>query len=336
MTSSSRLLALIDIQSDIAGRGADLGGLMETVVRRILDLVGADGAAIGLREGAFIVYRAASGIAAPLMGVRLRCSSCELEHVRAEPCCLVQGGDVSEWTKCVSREEYRLAGVRSMVVVPLRFSETAVGILQVMSNRSGRFSKDNIRLLELLSVALSAAMFHASKNNANELFRRATHDVMTDLANRALFGDRLKLACAQNRRTGSLSGLLMIDMDGLKTINDALGHRVGDAAIIEFAHRLLGCARASDTVARIGGDEFAIILSPMDPFDGAQKAIGRVESALARPFVFEDHVLSLQASIGYALIPDDGYEFERVTDVADRRMYEMKRGHKGTSGVKTE
>lgn len=336
MTSARKLLALIDIQADIAARGADLGGLMETVVRRTLDLVGADGAAIGLREGVFIVYRAVSGIATPLLGVRLRCSSCESEHSRADSCCLVQGGDVSEWTRCVSRKEYRLAGVRSLIVMPLRFSESTVGILQVMSSRSKRFSANDIGLLELLSGALSAAMFHASKNNASELFHRATHDVMTDLANRALFVDRLKLACAQNRRTGSISGLLMIDMDGLKTINDALGHRVGDAAIIEFAHRLLGCARASDTVARIGGDEFAIILSPMDPCDGAQKAIERVELALATPFWFEGHNLSLQASIGYALIPDDGYDFEQITDIADRRMYEMKRGHKGLSGVQAE
>ena len=117
----------------------------------------------------------------------------------------------------------------------------------------------------------------------------------------------------------------MIDMDGLKTVNDCYGHRAGDALIKEFAKRSKTCARATDTVARLGGDEFAMILSPVDLPDGVDAAIGRIQSALEAPFHFEDRIYQLHASIGSAQFPDDSGEIESLLELADQRMYAIKR-----------
>ncbi len=117
----------------------------------------------------------------------------------------------------------------------------------------------------------------------------------------------------------------MIDMDGLKTVNDCYGHRAGDALIKEFAKRSKTCARATDTVARLGGDEFAMILSPVDLPDGVNAAIGRIQSALEAPFHFEDRIYQLHASIGSAQFPDDSGEIESLLELADQRMYAIKR-----------
>ena len=165
----------------------------------------------------------------------------------------------------------------------------------------------------------------AAKYNADALFYKATHDAMTGLANRAFYIERLRNALALHRRDKRPASVLMIDMDGLKTVNDCYGHRAGDALIKEFAKRSKTCARATDTVARLGGDEFAMILSPVDLPDGVNAAIGRIQSALEAPFHFEDRIYQLHASIGSAQFPDDSGEIESLLELADQRMYAIKR-----------
>lgn len=152
---------------------------------------------------------------------------------------------------------------------------------------------------------------------------------MTGLANRALFMDRLRNAVARTSRGQNPLGVLMIDMDGLKQINDSHGHRVGDAVIIEFSSRLKKATRSTDTAARLGGDEFGVILSPLESSAGIVKAMQRIDTEIASPFVFEDKQYQLKASIGSALIPKDGSEPEKVLEVADHRMYAVKKGRKG-------
>jgi len=325
--STGKLLEIIAIQTEIARLGADLGSVMQHVAERTLTLIGADGAAIELAEGDEMVYRASSGIASRFLGLRLarshslsgtcvalgeavRCDDIELDARTDKPAC-------------------RRVGLRSMIVLPLRYGDSTVGVLKAMSTRVAGFSESDQRLLDLLADHVAAAMFHAAKYDADALFHRATHDVMTDLANRSLFMDRLRGLGVRASREAVRAGVLVADLDGLKQLNDALGHRAGDALIIEFARRLKACARQSDLAARLGGDEFALILDPLESPEGARSAVDRLQSALRAPLMFDGRIIEVRASIGFALMPDDEGDVDALVDLADRRMYAAKRSRRG-------
>ena len=255
MPAPKQLLEVIGIQTEIAKLGLDLGEVMALVVERTLPLIGADGAAIELAEGGEMVYRAASGIARPQIGLRLDLNT------SLSGCCVRRGEilrcDDSEEDPRVDRNACRAVGLRSMIVIPLRHHDATVGVLKAMSSQPAKFSAQDEALLGLLSEAVAAAMFFATKYGTDDLFHMATHDSLTGLATRALFMDRLRntlVRCARDRQP---AGVLMIDMDGLKRINDDFGHRAGDAAIREFGTRIARASRSSDTVARLGGDEVA-------------------------------------------------------------------------------
>ena len=318
-------MEVIAIQQDIAKLGLDLGGVMALVVERTLGLVNADGAAIELAEGEDMVYRAASGNAAAQIGLRLKRSH------SLSGLCVAEGHtlrcDDSEADERADREACRKVGLRSMIVMPLNHKGETVGVLKAMSASPGKFSPEDESLLNLLSEVVAAAMFLATKYDKDDLFHQATHDGLTGLANRSLFMDRLRKLVSQKGRSTDAAGVLMIDMDGLKQINDTLGHRAGDAMIKELAKRILTVARHSDTVARLGGDEFGAILTPVDHPEGLDAAINRMMSEIAIPFRFENRELALSASIGAAAFPDEGDEWEGLLDLADQRMYAVKKRH---------
>ncbi len=151
----------------------------------------------------------------------------------------------------------------------------------------------------------------------------ATHDELTGLPNRSVFYDRLQLAMASARRHEHLVAVVFLDLDDFKTINDTLGHDVGDALLVETARRLEGLLREVDTVSRLGGDEFTIILPDMSLM-GAEHAAKRMLEALGRPVVVEEHRLFITASIGVAFFPDDGRDATSLIKAADMAMYRAK------------
>jgi diguanylate cyclase len=161
--------------------------------------------------------------------------------------------------------------------------------------------------------------------NADELFRLATTDQLTGLANRAIFLDRLRHAIASSYRTQRRLAVLMLDMDGLQSINDTFGRQAGDAALQELARRVAAELRQSDTVARIGGDEFAYLLSTVPDRESAQVVAQRIARRSDRPFDFEGQTLQIGASVGLAIGPDDGDEPEVLLELADRDMCAAKR-----------
>lgn len=325
MTESNKLLQIINIQTEISKLGLDLYGVMQLVVDRTLGLVGADGAAIELAEGNDMVYRATSGSAKTFLGLRL-----DIEHSISGLC--VKTGQILEshdthLDERVNQEACRKIGLRSMIVVPLIHKGLTVGVLKAMSSKINQFDNNDLKLLELLSELVAASMFYATKYDTDDLFHKATHDSMTNLANRSLFMDRLRNVFSQSFRSGNTAGVLMIDMDGLKVINDTFGHRIGDAVIKEFSQRLKIVARSTDTVARLGGDEFGIILVPLDPQHGVENAESRINQEIEKPFIFEDATYKLAASIGAAKIPDDSNDIENLLEIADKRMYKAKKMH---------
>jgi len=329
--SQEKLLEVIRIQTEVAKLGADLGEVMAQVVERTLGLVDADGAAIELAEGEDMVYRAASGIARNSLGLRLdrkrSLSGLCVDHNETLRC------DDSESDPRVDREACRRVGCRSMIVMPLQHAGTTVGVLKAMSAHTAHFDEADAALLELLSGLVSASMFYAAKYDTEALFHKATHDAMTDLANRSLFMDRLRSAVLRCRRDSVPAGVLIVDMDGLKQTNDTFGHRFGDAVIVEFSRRLKRTSRSSDTVARLGGDEFGVILTPIDSAESLAVTIARITAELATPFALEERLFALRASIGGAAIPDDGSDPEQIIEIADLRMYEMKRASRGSHTV---
>jgi len=154
---------------------------------------------------------------------------------------------------------------------------------------------------------------------------RATHDPLTGLANRTLFLDRLRHCRERARRERKKFGLVVLDMDGLKQINDRWGHRAGDAALQELARRLQHHFKSSDSVARLGGDEFAVLLSHIGDRVSIATEIQNASHALEPPFEFAGKLLRLKASLGGALYPDDAGDIDELLDRADQAMYERKR-----------
>jgi diguanylate cyclase (GGDEF)-like protein len=329
---SVRLLEVIRTQAEIVKLGLDLGSVMTLVASRAQLLTGAQGAVVELAEGDEMVYQAATGIAEPHLGLRLQRGD------SISGMCVRDGKplrcDDTENDPRVNIDACRKIGLRSMIVVPLIHHDSAVGVLKVLSKSCRAFSEADLYILGLMSEVIAASMYNATQDGASELFYRATHDLMTGIANRALFFDRLRHCLSQAQRERRRVGIITLDMDGLKPVNDQLGHRAGDAAIQEFAARLKLCSRNSDTVARLGGDEFGVILTRVDARDGAIIHADRIAEHIAEPYDFEGQPLALGASMGCVIFPDDGQDLTTLLDKADQAMYRMKRLRKARDGVR--
>jgi diguanylate cyclase (GGDEF)-like protein len=156
-----------------------------------------------------------------------------------------------------------------------------------------------------------------------ELVRLAQQDPLTGLANRALFAERLAAGLQGGRRYRDLV-LVLIDLDGFKAVNDSMGHMAGDSLLKQFAGRLTALARQGDTVARFGGDEFAIIQpGPISP-EGGEEVAQRISAAMRQPFSVHDTEVMLGASIGIAIAPDHGTRPEELIFNADLALYRAK------------
>ncbi|HYN92130.1 MAG TPA: EAL domain-containing protein [Thermoleophilaceae bacterium] len=172
-----------------------------------------------------------------------------------------------------------------------------------------------------------------SERNAFEeqLTHQAFHDPVTGLANRALFGERVRHAIARGRRENHGIAVVFLDLDDFKTINDSLGHAAGDQVLAEVAKRLATSVRASDTAARFGGDEFALLLEDTDGVQEAADTAERVLEALAVPMRVGHKELSLRCSIGISVVSEDGSAgAEELIRDADAAMYRAKRDGKGS------
>ncbi len=158
----------------------------------------------------------------------------------------------------------------------------------------------------------------------------ATHDLLTDLPNRILFTDRLEQALARAPWRKRQVGVLLLDLDRFKVINNTLGHEVGDALLQAAAARLSTCVRAGDTVARLGGDEFALVLTDMAHAEDALNLAQKVISGMAEPFHIDGRELFLTASAGISIYPDDGDHAVALLRHADTALYRAKDQGKNT------
>jgi diguanylate cyclase (GGDEF)-like protein/PAS domain S-box-containing protein len=162
------------------------------------------------------------------------------------------------------------------------------------------------------------------KRREVELELRADHDPLTGIPNRRLMFDRLRQQIAISGRLNQSLAVCYVDLDGFKPINDYYGHQVGDQVLIEAAQRIQSNLPAGDTVARIGGDEFVLILGNYESSDDLAQAVQRVLDAIAEPIQIEDIHVSVSASIGVTTVPPDGQHAESLIRHADQAMYTAK------------
>lgn len=164
------------------------------------------------------------------------------------------------------------------------------------------------------------------KQAEQRLRHMAQHDPLTDLPNRVLFDEHMGAALAAARREGTRFGLMFIDLDRFKSINDSMGHRIGDLLLLEVSQRLRQAVRESDIPARIGGDEFVVLLRNLHHAGDALMVAEKIRARLNSPFSLEGHACSISASIGIAIHPEHGKDAIALARNADTAMYQAKEG----------
>ncbi len=174
------------------------------------------------------------------------------------------------------------------------------------------------------------------KNSEERIRHLAEHDSLTGLPNRSLLQDRLRQAMARAEREQTRLALLFVDLDRFKLVNDSLGHAVGDALLVETAHRLLSSVRASDTVSRQGGDEFLVLLADIEQNDDAGRVAQKMIEALSEPCMLAGQELRITPSIGISVYPDDGADMEMLIQRADIAMYQAKESGRSTYQFHTD
>ncbi len=154
----------------------------------------------------------------------------------------------------------------------------------------------------------------------------AHHDILTGLPNRMMGKERMQWAMAQADRSNGKAALMFLDLDGFKRINDTLGHGAGDSLLKEVSERLRSCMRRTDTIARQGGDEFLLMLSGIRARSDAITPATTLLEHIARPYHIDGHELTVSGSLGIAIYPDDGKDWETLLQIADAAMYSAKEG----------
>jgi diguanylate cyclase (GGDEF)-like protein len=178
----------------------------------------------------------------------------------------------------------------------------------------------------LVFLALTASAMVASlESRVRQARSQALRDPLTGLPNRVLLDDRIEQALRSARRTGENFTLIVVDLDGFKDVNDVRGHGAGDAVLRSLSKRFLAIVRSSDTVARVGGDEFVILSLGTANDDQATALVGRLRHALRRPFRVEGASVEIDGSVGWAVYPTDGATADELLARADGQMYATKR-----------
>lgn len=320
------LMKIINMQMEVARQGVDLHGIVSLIKKQLCHLVSADDAVVFITDENLFVHgwRYVSSNSSITQTIEWQ------NHIGQ----YIKSGEafISQDIICDSRVKNKKycsnSGYRSAVIFPLMCDAGIVGAIAAFSSAKGHFCEDKIRIMELIAEFIAPVILNTVNNEESALFYRATHDYLTGFANRYLFYDRFKQKLSQARRNRERFGVITLDMDGLKAINDTYGHLAGDAAIKETAQRIHSTLRAEDTVARIGGDEFGILVANAQVGCDLRGLIQRMDEEIMRPFVFERWEIALRASMGYAVFNEDGCDLDTLLERADQAMYEMKKVRK--------
>jgi diguanylate cyclase (GGDEF)-like protein len=219
-------------------------------------------------------------------------------------------------------KNYADSSIRSMAVLPLLVADQAIGVLALYAGEPELFHDEEMKLLTELAGDIAFAVDHLDKQE--RLNYLAYFDVLTGLPNRTLFYERLTQGLAMARRNESLLAVLSVDLDNFKTVIDTLGHGIGDLCLLEVGRRLSSCLRETDTVGRISGDKFAIILPEIENAETAANVARKVIAGSRDAYLIDGHELFVSASIGITLFPDDADNVDTLVSNADSAMYRAK------------
>ncbi len=214
-------------------------------------------------------------------------------------------------------------GLKSYMCVPLTIRNQTIGAITFLAGETNRrFGEEEFKLAQELARRASLAIDNARLYQEAQAL--AFQDTLTGLPNRKLFSDRLVHALKQSRRSGESLSVLFMDLDRFKNINDTLGHTIGDDLLKETANRLKKCIREEDTVARIGGDEFVILLTDTKTPRDAIKVARKILKVLSPAFAIDGRTLHITTSIGVAMYPGDGEDAPTLLKNADTALYRAK------------
>ena len=221
-------------------------------------------------------------------------------------------------------------GLRDAMLAPISGDTGVLGVLLVADRRSdvATFGREDLTLLETFAGQASISIENGRLEA--EMQQLAFHDSLTGLANRALLTLRLEESLQRRQRVPLGPAVLFLDLDDFKTVNDSLGHAVGDRLLTHVAGRLRDCLRPADTAARLGGDEFAILLPELRSADAAAAVAERLIQSLSTPFTVDATRVSIHASIGVVIATPDRHSADELLRDADIAMYRAKAGGKGT------
>ena len=305
---------MIELQNELAATAPDLDAIMGIVARATADLTGADAGVVELAENDEMVYRAASGSAAPHVGLRLR------RDASLSGRCVTEGRvlrcDDAEVDPRVDRDATRLVGATSILCVPLFGRQgDAIGVLKVYAERPRAFDESDAAIAGRLSAAISAHIrrAHEFERSAQESRR----DLLTDLGNRRAYEERMEKEVARAARYDHPLSLIVLDLDGFKRVNDTAGHPAGDEVLRNVAHACRDI-RTADDCYRIGGDEFAIVL-PETPSTGARIVGRRITAAIA------EHNIATGVTATAGLAGYDGGGWHDLHRAADDELIAAKR-----------
>lgn len=197
------------------------------------------------------------------------------------------------------------------------------GELFIEKLKINRVLEENDHLVK--NFVLVSSDVTEEKANESKLAKIAKHDPLTHLPNRGLFLDRLERCIIQSKRTGISGAVMFMDLDHFKSINDTLGHHVGDLLLIEIAKRLTTCVRDTDTVARLAGDEFTIILPEITRSEDASFVADNIINELIKEYVLDGNKIRVTCSVGIAIFPTDGSTCDDLIHAADQAMYNVKK-----------
>ena len=189
----------------------------------------------------------------------------------------------------------------------------------------GAYVEDESVKTFLRTVADTLAVVIERKRNEEKFKKLAHYDTLTGLPNRVLFYDRMEQALALAVRNRQKFAVLFLDLDRFKNINDTLGHDMGDVVLVETASRLLACVRSTDTVARMGGDEFTVIVTEVKSFESVENVATKIIKSLQEPFELKGGDYYISCSVGISLFPDHGTDSENLIKAADLAMYQAKK-----------
>jgi diguanylate cyclase (GGDEF)-like protein/PAS domain S-box-containing protein len=232
---------------------------------------------------------------------------------------------VDDYAKAPAFARYPIPGldaVRSGASVIIGGGSAPFGVLAVNATQVAHFGPDSMHFLRSIANTLATAIDRIA---AEEMVAHlAQFDALTGLPNRNLFRDRLASTLGHAHRNAWHVGVMFVDLDRFKDVNDTHGHVMGDYVLAMVAERLRGCVRSGDTIGRLGGDEFAIVLANLARDDDANLVAQQIVEALALPFVSDGHDVSITASVGISVFPVDGDDTETLLKNADAAMYLAK------------